>query len=672
MNRLAKATSPYLLQHAHNPVDWYEWSPEALERANREDKPLLLSIGYAACHWCHVMERESFEDQSTADLMNEHFVCIKIDREERPDLDSIYMTAVQALTGRGGWPMTMFCTPSGEPFFGGTYFPPADNHGLPGFKRVLQSVSDAWRAERAGVLEQSEKLRTRVTALMQVPGDQSSLTRETLDEAFSNVASQFDPVWGGFGGAPKFPQSMTLEFLIRMLRTAKRAEAERILTTTLDRMASGGIFDHIGGGFARYSVDNRWHVPHFEKMLYDNALLLKLYARASVLFPGRGYADTATMTGEFLLRELRQPSGGFSSSLDADSEGAEGKFYVWTRSELQEICGADAPAALEHFDVSEDGNWEGTNVLWNPGNKTMEPAQLQRIRSLLLEARGHRTRPATDDKILASWNALAISGLAEAGRLLGRNDFIEAGLTASGFVLESLTDEKGRLQRSYRDGRCSGPAFLDDYAMLANALLDLYETIFDEDHFVQARSIADAMIELFTDPAGGFFDTGTDQPELYARPKDLYDNAIPSGSSSAIGLLLRLAAFTGDERFQRIAEPCLATMQQAMAHAPLGFGSWLVAVDDATSPMLEIAISTTNRDETADSMLERVWSNPTLARVLACGDSSRTAVPLLEHRSQSTTTAFVCERFVCKQPVTDAEALESLLAQETSSNKPRS
>ncbi|GAC1420735.1 MAG: thioredoxin domain-containing protein [Actinomycetota bacterium] len=674
-NRLANATSPYLLQHAHNPVDWFPWGPEALAKAKAEDKPLLLSIGYAACHWCHVMERESFEDESTAAVMNASFVCIKVDREERPDLDAIYMDAVQAMTGRGGWPMTMFCTPDGTPFYGGTYFPPEDRSGMPSFKRLLASITDAWSTQRDGVLQQGQKLVETIGQLsrMAAPDRSSdrSLSRATIDDAFASMVAQFDGTWGGFGGAPKFPQPMTLEFLLRMTRIDRhRDSATHMLTTTLDRMARGGIYDHVGGGFARYSVDGRWHVPHFEKMLYDNAQLLRLYAHASAVLPDRGYGTVAIHTAEYLLREMRHAGGGFYSSQDADSEGVEGKFYVWSIDELRSVLGDDADLAIALYGVRDEGNWEGTNVLWLPRPVSEVSSDdlgdaIARIRAALFQKRQTRIRPGTDDKILASWNGMAISALAITGRMLNRPDFVDAARTAAMFVSSSMQDNNGRLQRSWRDNRTSGPAFLDDYALFATGLLDLYETTFQETLFASAQKHADEMLTLFSDPNGGFFDTGSDQETLIVRPKDLYDNAVPSGSSAAAQLLVRLAALTGEARYQDAAEATLRIVQPVLARAPLGFGAALSALDDITAPIKEIAISGDTNDSRAQQMLSTVWSTPAIPHVLAAGRSDQSIVPLLKDRPASQPTAYVCKQFTCSLPVTDVSALRALLDDES-------
>ncbi|MGH2794608.1 MAG: thioredoxin domain-containing protein, partial [Actinomycetota bacterium] len=589
-NLLANATSPYLLQHAHNPVAWQEWGPDALAESRRRDVPILLSIGYAACHLCHVMERESFENEHIARLMNEWFVPVKVDREERPDLDAVYMDAVQAMTGQGGWPMTVFLTPDGRPFYGGTYFPPEDRHGMPGFERVLTAVNDAWKNKRDELMQQGSALLQYIEKASQLPRSEDALSEPTLRRALEVLSRSFDAEWGGFGGPPKFPQPMTLEFLLRMHARGMPGALD-MAARTLTKMARGGMFDHLGGGFARYSVDRVWLVPHFEKMLYDNAQLLRLYTRAWLVTGDDLHRATALATAGYLLREMRHPDGGFFSSQDADSEGVEGKFYVWSFSELMEVAGPDGPTAAAFYAATPGGNWEGANVLWHPRDDdsvavelgTTVPellADVERIRARLFAARSERVPPATDDKVLAAWNGLAISGLAEAGRVFDRPDLADAAVSAARFVLGELRDAKGRLLRSWRAGRTSGPGFLDDYAAMAAASLDLYETTFDETWFDEAVRLTGDAIALFADDRdGGFFDTGSDSEQLVVRPKDLFDNAVPSGNSMMLDVLLRLGAFTGDASYEERAERALRALQPALANAPAGFGHALGALD---------------------------------------------------------------------------------------------
>jgi uncharacterized protein len=674
-NRLAGETSPYLLQHANNPVDWYPWGEEALAEAGRRDVPILISIGYAACHWCHVMERESFEDAGTASVMNDWFVSVKVDREERPDLDSIYMDAVQAMTGQGGWPMTVFLTPDGRPFYGGTYFPPEDRHGMPSFRRVLEAVHDAWTSRRSQLDEQSKALVDHIARAAALAAGEAEPGEDTLREALDGLRSSFDAQWGGFGRAPKFPQPMTIEFALRM-NARGMPQALDMAKRTLDKMARGGMFDQIGGGFHRYSVDATWHVPHFEKMLYDNGQLLRLYTRAWLVTRDDVYRRTAIATAEYLLREMRHPLGGFYSSQDADSDGVEGKFYVWDFGEFASVAGDDARAAAAAFEVSAGGNWEGTNVLWRPKDEDVIAVELgipvaelraavERAGVALFGARSERVPPGTDDKILASWNGLAISGLAEAGRTFARDDLVDAAVNAGRFVLEALRAPGGRLHRSWRDGRTSGPGFLDDYALMAGAAIDLYETTFDESWFAEASRLSDEAVRLFSDDGGSFFDAGSDAQALVVRPKDVFDNAVPAGGSAIADVLLRLASFTGDAATEERVWKVLRPLGPALGRAPGGFGHLLGVLDGALSRPKEIAISTA--DATSDEarrMTAVVWDRYLPGRVLAVGNTDRTAVPLLHNRPtrNGAATVYVCERFVCRAPVTDPEDLERELA----------
>mgnify|MGYP000041237424 FL=1 len=682
-NRLIHETSPYLLQHAYNPVDWYPWGEEALERARREDKPLLVSIGYAACHWCHVMERESFEDPETARIMNEHFVCVKVDREERPDLDAIYMDAVQAMTGSGGWPLTAFCTPDGVPFYAGTYFPPEDRHGLPAFRKVLLAIAEAWRERREEVLAQGGRVLQAVERAARVGSSDAALGEEVLRDAFEQLRKTFDRRAGGFGGAPKFPQPMTLGFLLRC-HLRGMPDALEMLTLTLDRMAAGGIFDQVGGGFHRYSVDAAWHVPHFEKMLYDNAQLARLYVRAWQVTGEARYRRVAERTLDFLLRELRGPEGGFWSSLDADSEGEEGRFYVWPYEELVEVAGGGdrelGEAVAACLGASPGGNWEGTNVLWRPvptaavaAELGRDPGDLERAvegaLARLAARREGRVRPAADDKVLAGWNGLAISALAEAGRAFGEPRYVEAAVRAAGFVLEELRGAGGRLHRAWRQGRRSGPAFADDHALLAEACLALYGTTFELRWFEEARRLAEELLRLFHDEeAGGFFQTGADQERLVVRPKELLDNAVPSGNSAAADVLLRLALLTGEERYERAALGALRLVREGMARAPAAFGHALQALDLWVGPAHEVAIvgdpaAPDTRALVEEVTVRRFLPNAVVALAAPDDEAARRRIPLLEGRApvDGRATAYVCRRFVCELPVTEPAALAAQL-----------
>jgi uncharacterized protein len=677
-NRLADETSPYLLQHAWNPVDWYPWGLEALERARREDKPILLSVGYAACHWCHVMAHESFEDAETAALMNELFVCVKVDREERPDLDGIYMDAVQAMTGQGGWPMTVFLTPEGGPFYAGTYFPKVDRPGMPSFRRVLLAVADAWSGRREDARAQGAKLVELIAAQAALPAAEGEgLPGEpVLREAFEGLRRAFDAAWGGFGQAPKFPQPMTLEFLLRChLRGYEGALGMAELT--LDRMATGGIFDQLGGGFHRYSTDGRWLVPHFEKMLYDNAQLLRVYTHAWQVTGAERHRRVARRTADYLLRELRHSDGGFFSSQDADSEGVEGKFFVWSWDELAGIAGEPVARWLG---ATPEGNWEGTNVLWTPrpAEAVAEEAglpveelerQLQAALPRLLEAREARVHPATDDKVLAAWNGLAISALAEAGRTFGEPRYLDAAVAAAEFVLGALRGPGGRLLRAWRDGRQGGPGYLDDHACMAEACLTLYETTFDLRWLREAKRLATALIELFADPQGdGFYQTGADAERLVVRPRELFDNAVPAGASVAADVLQRLGRLTGEEAWERSGLAALRPVLGVVARAPTGFGHALGAIDFALGRVREVAVVGDPGAGDTDALLAQVWRTYQPNRVVAMaapGDRDAVAeVPLLAERTATggRATAYVCEHFVCQRPVTEPEELAAQLA----------
>jgi len=676
-NSLAKETSPYLLQHARNPVDWYPWGSEALERAGREDKPILLSIGYAACHWCHVMERESFEDPATAADMNGSFVCIKVDREERPDLDAIYMDAVQAMTGHGGWPLTAFLTPDGKPFFAGTYFPNEERHGMPAFRRVLAAVADAWRNRREELERQGASVVEAIGRAAAPVEPDDPLSEDVLRQAFQGLRRSFDPRWGGFGNAPKFPQPMALEFLLRC-HLRGEAGALEMLTTTLDRMAAGGMYDQIGGGFHRYSTDVRWHVPHFEKMLYDNAQLARLYTRAWQVTGLERYRRIATETCEYLLREMRHPEGGFFSSQDADSEGVEGKFFVWSWDELVSV-GGEAVATV--LGAAPNGNWEQTNVLWRPreveavaAEHGLRAEELERevdvARARLREIRERRVHPATDDKVIAAWNALAVSALAEAGRALGEPSYVTAAARAADFVLTRLRDDDDRLLRTWRDGRAAVPGFADDHALMAQACLTLYETTFELRYFREARALADELLRLFEDgERGGFFQAGSDAETLVVRPKELYDNAVPSGNSAAAEVFLRLAALTGEAEYERAGASALRLVRDGMARASVAFGHALSALDLFLSPAREVAIVGDPNDQqtqalAAEVTVKRFLPNVVLAVAAPDDEESRDAVALLRGRApvDGRPAAFVCERFACQLPVTDPEALASQLA----------
>jgi uncharacterized protein len=650
-NQLANETSPYLLQHKDNPVDWHPWGERALARAREEDRPILLSIGYSACHWCHVMERESFEDAETARLMNELFVCVKLDREERPDLDSIYMEACQAMTGAGGWPLNVFLTPEQVPFYAGTYFPPQPRMGMPSWRQVLEAVAHAWQEKRdeirAGGTGIAERLRG--GALLR-PSDEP-LQAAALDAAVEGLRSSYDAAHGGFGTAPKFPPASALEFLLR------RGEKE-MSAHTLRAMASGGMYDQIGGGFSRYSVDPYWLVPHFEKMLYDNALLARAYLHGWQVTGDELFRRVTEETLDWALKEMRAPEGGFFSALDADSEGVEGKFYVWSVAELSEALQGDPDAdeAIAWFGATDRGNFEGRNIpVRGPGT----PDRLDEWRARLYEVRAGRVWPGLDDKRLTSWNALMIAALAEAGAVLERADYVEAAARCADFVLSSLRDDGGRLLRTWKDGEARLNAYLEDHAYLLEALLTLYEASFDPRRFAEARALADTMIERFADEEnGGFFETSTDHERLLARRKDLEDHPIPSGNASAASGLLRLAALSGEHAYEERAVSVLRLLHELAPKHPQAFGHLLQALDFHLSPVKEVAL-------VGDDLrpLERVVRGEFRPHLVLAGGRSD-GVPLLRDRTpvDGRPAAYVCEHFACKAPVTDPEELGRLLS----------
>jgi len=662
-NRLATESSPYLLQHAHNPVDWYPWGQEAFERARREDRPVLLSVGYSACHWCHVMERESFEDPATAAIMNEHFVNVKVDREERPDVDQIYMEAVQAMTGQGGWPMTVFLTPEGRPFYGGTYFPPVPRHGLPSFPQLLQAIAHAWRERRADVLRSSEQISAELGRTAALRGSARLLTDDVLFAAFQGISAQFDERHGGLDRAPKFPQPMIWEFVLRFWRRTGNPQARDMVATTLTRMARGGIHDQLGGGFHRYSVDGEWLVPHFEKMLYDNAQLASLYLHAWLALGDPEYRRVCEDALDYVLREMTDPAGGFYSAQDADSEGEEGRFFVWTPDEIRAVLGADADVALRYWGVDRGPNFEGRSILWVPGEP--DPDRVAPLRRRLLEARERRVHPGRDDKVLAAWNGLACAALAEAGRALGRGDYVAAAARNADFVLRQMRPE-GRLLRTWKDGRAKVLGYLEDHAMVAGALLHLYEATFERRWLDEARALADRMLELFWDDAvEGFFDTGSDHEALIVRPRNLFDNAVPSGSSMAIETLLRLRVLTGEDRYWMKGVAALRSMADLMSRHPSGFGRFLCAHDFNLGPIVEVALVTPPGAD-GSALLAEVFGRYLPNRVVAGavdGDGAG-GLPLLEGRRaiDGRPTAYVCRNYACELPVTEPAALARQLA----------
>jgi uncharacterized protein YyaL (SSP411 family) len=646
-NRLAGETSPYLLQHKDNPVDWYPWGDEALKAARERGVPILLSIGYSACHWCHVMERESFEDEATAAYMNEHFVCIKLDREERPDLDAIYMDACQAISGQGGWPLNAFLTPEQVPFFAGTYFPPDEGRGMPSWLQVMRSVSDAWEEKSDEIRTTSDQVAQRLSGAAWVDPSDDPLTATMLDQAVSALQAVEDPRNGGFGAAPKFPPASAVELLLRRGAVDPAARA-------LSAMANGGIYDQLGGGFARYTVDAGWLIPHFEKMLYDNALLARAYLHGWQVTGYPLFRRVCEETLDWALREMRGPEGGFYSALDADSEGEEGKFYVWTIEQVREVLGGDAEAALDYLGVRPGGNWEGKTILTRGAE---EPEGFENLRKRLYEARAERVWPGLDDKRLTSWNALMISALADAGAVLEREDYLEAARRCASFLLDDLVDD-GRLLRTWKDGQGRLNAYLEDHAYLVEALLTLYEATFEPRWFIAARSLADTMIERFGDPEkGGFFETSADHEQLVTRRKDPEDHPIPSGNSSAAYGLLRLAALTGEHEYERQAVGVLRLFAEMAPRHPNAFAHLLQALDFHLATVREVALVGSDVGP-----LERVVRGEFRPHVVLAGGEPD-GVPLLEGREtvDGRATAYVCERFACKAPVTEPGELEALL-----------
>jgi uncharacterized protein len=650
-NRLGGESSPYLLQHKDNPVDWYPWGEEASRRARTEDRPLLVSIGYSACHWCHVMAHESFEDPDIAAVMNERFVCVKVDREERPDIDAICMEACQAMTGHGGWPLNAFLTPEGVPFYAGTYFPPESRHGLPSWRMVLDAVADAWANRREEIRGQGARMVEALSATRQLEPSVTPIRDEELRGALVSLWSTYDRTNGGFGRAPKFPPGSVIELLLA------RGEREMSLGT-LDAMSRGGIYDQVGGGFARYSVDATWTVPHFEKMLYDNALLARAYLHGWQVSARERFRRVCCETLDWALREMRGPEGGFCSALDADSEGVEGKFYVWTESELRDALDSEelAEAALDYF---RPRRFEHALILEGRGPEPA-PETLEEIRGRLLEARSHRVRPGLDDKRLTAWNALMIAALAEAGAVLGRSDYVAAAVDCATFVLSDLRDAERRLLRTWKDGRGRLAAYLEDHAFLLEALIGLYEATGDPRWYGEATAVADVMIERFSDPErGGFYTTADDHEPLAARRKDLEDSPIPSGNSAAAFGLLRLALLSGEGKYERHALGVLRLLFPLAVRHPQAFGHLLQAADFYLAPVKEVAIVGPSAE--ADELLRVVRAAYRPHVVLATGRAD--GVPLLQGREpvDGHAAAYVCEHFACQAPVTAPDELAAAL-----------
>ena len=666
-NHLIHANSPYLLQHAHNPVDWYPWGADALAKAKDEDKPIFLSIGYSSCHWCHVMERESFENEAIAKIMNEHFVCIKVDREERPDVDEIYMNAVQMMTGSGGWPLSVFLTPDRKPFFGGTYFPPEDRFGRPGFKRVLLSVLTGYQERRTEIDRSAGELTAALRRIAAGPGDAAEeLDGTMMDRAVASYRRTFDREWGGFGGAPKFPPTGALALLLRHHRRTGNKYALTMATVTLDKMAEGGMYDQLGGGFHRYSVDRRWLVPHFEKMLYDNALLAMIYLDACRVTKGPLYARIARETLDYVLREMTDAAGGFHSAQDADTEGAEGKTYVWGQAEIEEVLGDRAPAFIAYYGVTEGGNFEGGNILHVSERDEETEEKLLESKQTLLAARRKRPQPGKDDKVLAHWNGLMISAMARGYQVLGGDRYRAAAERAATFVLTTMRPN-GKLLHTYRAGRAHIDAFLDDYAFLLQALVDLYEATFDPAWIEHANGLATEMIDaLWDDEGGGFYSVRRGRADLLARGKDAHDGALPAGNAVAAHALLRLARLTDKKDHFARAEKTLRLFQPQAAQAPSGFGRLLCAIDVRLGPSREIVIAGGLGDPAARKLLDAVRQRYLPNAVVAWARPGRGAdarLPLLKGRApvDGKPAAYVCENYACRAPVTSVAALAKLL-----------
>ena len=669
-NRLINETSPYLLQHAHNPVDWFAWNDEAFEKAKAEDKPVLVSIGYSACHWCHVMEHESFEDEETAGIMNENFVNIKVDLEERPDVDQIYMTFVQMTSGHGGYPLNVFLTPDKKPFFGGTYFPPDNRYNMPSFQRILTSVAEAYRERKDEVVNSANEILGEIQKTSAAKTSSENLSLDLLNFSYRSFVKTFDSVNGGFGGAPKFPPPMSLEFLLRYFYRTKDENALEMVKKTCDEMAAGGIYDQLGGGFHRYTVDAIWLTPHFEKMLYDNAQLARIYLHLFQITKDESYKNIAVETLEYVKREMLDERGGFYTAQDADSEGVEGKFFVWTPEEISAILEAeDARIFNFYFDVTEHGNFEEKNILNVRNSLEISAEQLQiseeklkeileRAGKLLFEEREKRIKPFRDEKVLTAWNGLMLATFAEASAILDNQDYLGIARRNADFILENL-QKGGFLLRTYKDGRAKLNAYLEDYANFADGLVELFQVSGEIKYLTEAKRLADLMIKEFWDAdGGGFFFTGNNHEELPVRSKDFYDNATPSGNSAAVDVLLKLAKLTGDEKYERFAVTVLRIVAAQIKRYPQAFGRVLSALEFYLNPVKEIVILGERHNE-----LEReVWSEYLPDKVLILAEDSQTnaeLIPLLRERKKidGKTTVYVCENFACQKPVTTAEEL---------------
>ena len=676
-NRLANETSLYLLQHANNPVDWYPWGDEAFADARERDIPVLLSVGYSSCHWCHVMERESFENTQIADLMNQSFISIKVDREERPDVDSVYMTAVQALTGHGGWPMTVFLTPDGAPFYGGTYFPPNDRGGLPAFPRVLATIAEAYKNRRADVSSTGKQLVDRINQVFAASRSFEPLTDSILHSAFEQLTRQFDDRSGGFGLQPKFPQPQTLEFLLRYHHRTGSPLAMEMLELTLDKMAAGGIYDQIGGGFHRYSTDAFWLIPHFEKMLYDNALLARLYTHAYQATRNPAYAKVAQGVLDYVLREMRHPDGGFYSAQDADSEGVEGKFFVWRPEQLVSVLGAeDASVVADYFGVTNEGNFEGMTVLNVPNAPTSVAARhsmsldeldalIESASNRLLGERSNRIPPLTDTKVITSWNGLMMAAMAEAAAVFDREDYHQAARDNASFILENMV-RNGRLRRTNGDSPNGAQGFLDDYSHLIDGLLALHAADGDMRWLLESEKLARHAVSLFWNPIENrFYDTGSDQQNLIIRPRDVTDNALPSGHSMITGVLNRLSIITGDADLQTIAADSLRSVRDIMLQFPTGAGHWLSVLDLYLSDHKEAVIVTAPNGDGPREMLNRLASTYQASVIVVSAsvqaETDAALWPVFQGRSamDGKPTAYICRNYACQLPTTNPDVMMS-------------
>ncbi|PZC50618.1 MAG: hypothetical protein DK304_000724 [Chloroflexi bacterium] len=679
-NRLINETSPYLLQHAENPVNWYPWCEEAFSEAKAKDKPIFLSVGYSACHWCHVMAHESFEDVETAKLMNTDFINIKVDREERPDVDSIYMRAVQAQTGRGGWPMSVFLTPDGKPFFGGTYFPLHEGHGIPSFTRVLRAISQAYQEQRKEITESAEQLIAHLNSGVMSSQGQEPLTSEILTRAFDGLVAEFDQKDGGFSTAPKFPQPMIIEFLLRYYNRTGQTEALAMADMTLEKMCRGGIYDQIGGGFHRYSTDAIWLVPHFEKMLYDNALLSKLYLHAYQITGRQEYKRIVTETLDYVIREMTNPNGGFYSSQDADSEGEEGKYFFWEPTEVEQILGEDLGKLINrYYGVGEGAHSDGENILHVHKsaedvcnefgiNQAELDVKLANAKAKLLPYRQKRIAPGTDDKIITAWNGMMIGAFAEAAAVLKRADYLEISLKNATFILEELRSPSGRIKRTHKKAVSKLLGYLEDYANMIDGLISLHALTIDLKWLNEANSLATDMLNLFWDNKNqSFYDTGNDHEKLIMRPQDYFDNATPSGAAVASDVLLKLAILTNNTKYKEVGNTMLRSLRMVISRAPMGFGHWLCVLDFHLSTPKEIALVGSTKDTRTQELIDEVFGrflpNKVVSGFQPGQGNDYIKYPLLKdkHMLENAPTAFVCQNYTCNLPTIEASTLSNQL-----------